>query len=246
MLLLRAGPRDARARPRTGSAVSSASGWPGRWRWWPRSWSSRHPGRRERTRADLDGVAGRDLDARPPRARGCRHSGGLCRPRAKTRGTRVVGVAPPTRRAPSAEVWELGAAGRAGARRCGARAEGHRPGRRRRLGDVSPQVPVHWRNPGNSRNAADGTQSPGSSIIGRSVFLCLHPHPPAPATAPRGSTRVAPSSPPRPWTAHSPGDASRSSATGRAGGRPPSRTRRPGRPVGFRCHGIGERAGVTP
>ncbi len=41
----------------------------------------------------------------------------------------------------------------------------------------------------------------------------------------RGSTRAAPSSPPPPWTAHSPGGASRSSATGLGGGRPPSPTR---------------------
>ena len=48
---------------------------------------------------------------------------------------------------------------------------------------------------------------------------------PAPAAARRGSTRAAPSSLPRPWTGRSPGDASRSSATGRGGGRPPSPTR---------------------
>ncbi len=83
--------------------MSSSSGWPGRWRWWPRSCSSRHPGRRERTRADVGGVAGRDLDARPPRAHGCRHSGGLRRPRAKTQGTRMgeprtTGAACPARR----------------------------------------------------------------------------------------------------------------------------------------------------
>ncbi len=94
---------------------------------------------------------------------------------------RTTGAACPARRgtgarpAPPAEVRELGTACRAGARRCEARAEGHRPGRRRLLGDVSPHVPVHWRKPDNSRKAAEGTQSPGSSTIGRSVFLSLHP-----------------------------------------------------------------------
>ena len=41
----------------------------------------------------------------------------------------MVGVAPPARPAPPAEVRELGAAGRAVARRCEDRAEGHRRGR---------------------------------------------------------------------------------------------------------------------
>jgi len=69
-----------------------------------------------------------------------RNSGALWRQRAKTHGTRMVGVAPPARPAPPAKVRELGAAGRAVARRCEARAEGHRRGRRHRLEAVSAHV----------------------------------------------------------------------------------------------------------
>jgi hypothetical protein len=46
----------------------------------------------------------------------------------------------------------------------------------------------------------------------------------------RATRRAAPSSSHPPWSAPSPGGASRSSATGRGGGRPPSPTRRRGRP----------------
>jgi hypothetical protein len=53
------------------------------------------------------------------------------------------------------------------------------------------------------------------------------PRSPAPVAAPPGSTRAGPSSSPRPLTAHSPGGASRSSATGQGDGRPPSPIRRP-------------------
>ncbi len=76
-----------------------------------------------------------------------RSSGALRRARAKAHGTRMVGVAPPARPAPPAEIRELGAAGRAVARRCEDRAEGHRRGRGRRLGGVSGHASPHWRKP---------------------------------------------------------------------------------------------------
>jgi hypothetical protein len=59
----------------------------------------------------------------------------------------MVGVAPPARPAPPAEVRELGAAGRAVARRCEARAEGHRRGRGHRLEGVRAHASPHWRKP---------------------------------------------------------------------------------------------------
>ena len=59
----------------------------------------------------------------------------------------MVGVAPPARPAPPAEVRELGAAGRAVARRCEDRAEGHRRGRGQRLEGVSAHASPHWRKP---------------------------------------------------------------------------------------------------
>ena len=59
----------------------------------------------------------------------------------------MVGVAPPARPAPTAEVRELGAAGRAVARRREARAEGHRRGRGHRLEGVSAHASPHWRKP---------------------------------------------------------------------------------------------------
>ena len=59
----------------------------------------------------------------------------------------MVGVAPPARPAPPAEVRELGAAGRAVARRRDARAEGHRRGRGHRLEGVSAHASPHWRKP---------------------------------------------------------------------------------------------------
>ena len=99
--------------------------------------SARHVGQRGRARADLGAVAWRDLGAHAPRVRGCVPPGALWRPWAKAQGTRMVGVAPPARPAPPAEVRELDAAGRAVARGCEARAEGHRCGRGHRLEGVS-------------------------------------------------------------------------------------------------------------
>ena len=75
------------------------------------------------------------------------HSGGVRRSRAKTQGTRMVGVAPPAWPAPPAEVRELGAAGRAVAQRCEARAEGHRRGRGHRLEGVSAHASPPGENP---------------------------------------------------------------------------------------------------
>ena len=73
------------------------------------------------------------------------------------------------------------------------------------------------------------------------------PPSPAPADAGPGSTRAAPSSPRQRWTARLPGDASRSSATGRGCGRQPSQTPRPGPPRDHRrreCH-VGGEAGSS-
>ncbi len=72
----------------------------------------------------------------------------------------MMSVAPPARPAPPAEVRELGAAGRAVARRHEARAKGD--GRGRRLEGVSARAPLHWRRPRSGRNSAVRTQSPGA------------------------------------------------------------------------------------
>ena len=104
------------------------------------------PGQCGRPRAGVGEVAGRDRGAHAPQPQCVGHSGGLWASRAKTQGTRVVGVAPPARPSPPAEVRELGAAGRAVARRCEARAEGHRRSGGHRLG-VSAHASPHWRKP---------------------------------------------------------------------------------------------------
>ena len=129
------------------------------------AWSSRHPGQRGRTRANLDEVARLDLDAPAPRIRGCGHSGRLRRPRAKPQGTRMVGIAPPAGPAPPAEVRELGAAGRAVARWSEAREEGQRRGRGQRLEGVSAHAAPHWRKPsktGETRPCAHTRAAPVS------------------------------------------------------------------------------------
>ena len=113
----------------------------------PPSSSSRDVGQRRRARANLGEVAGRDLGAHPPPARCGGHAGRLRRLSAKTQGTRMVGVAPAAWPAPPAEVRELGAAGRAVARGCEARAEGHRRGRGHRLEGVSAHASPPGENP---------------------------------------------------------------------------------------------------
>ena len=79
--------------------------------------------------------------------RGDRHTGELWRPRAKARGTRMVGVAPPARPARAAEVRKLDTAGRAAARRGEARAEGHRRGRGHHLERVSAHASLPAKTP---------------------------------------------------------------------------------------------------
>ena len=136
-------------------------------RGWPRRCSPRHVGQRRRLRVDLGEVAGRHLGAHAPRPRCGGHSGGLRCPRTKALGTRLVGVAPPPRSAPPAEVRELGAAGGAVARRCEARAEGHRRGRGCRLGGVSVHPSPHWRKPpkkGETRPRAHSREAQSAAI----------------------------------------------------------------------------------
>ena len=99
------------------------------------------------------------IAARTRLGRGCGRSGRLRRPRAKTQGTRMMGVAPPARAAPPAEVRELGAAGWAVPRRCEARAEGHRRGRGQRLEGVSAHAPPHWRKPPTKRETRPSAHS---------------------------------------------------------------------------------------
>jgi len=68
-----------------------------------------------------------------------------------------------------------------------------------------------------------------ASLIAEFTIRPSGPQPRVPGTAGRGSTPAAPSSSLPPWTARSPGGASRLSATGQGDGRRPSLTRRPGR-----------------
>lgn len=100
-----------------------------------------HAGSRQRSHRPL-ALPGQ---ARPRAGTRRRHPGLLRRPRAKPRGTRMVGVAPPARPAPPAEVGEHGAAGRAVARRREHRAKGHRRGRGQRLEVVGGHAAHHWR-----------------------------------------------------------------------------------------------------
>ena len=79
----------------------------------------------------------------------------------------MVGVAPPARPAPPAEVRELGTAGRAVARRCEARAEGHRRGRRHRLEGVSAHASPHWRKPPRTGETRPREHSRGGAVGGQ-------------------------------------------------------------------------------
>ncbi len=76
------------------------------------------------------------------------------------------------------------------------------------------------------RSALRGLPGATNSCIsgfGRAVATRpIGPRPPAQAAAAPGTTRAGPWSPHRPWTGRWPGGASRSSATGPGGGRPPS------------------------
>ena len=168
---VRGGPGPQEARPRPPSRIPPR----------PRaSAAARGPSRRRvaprRSAAALSRVSGPGARPGPfsvrwdgwPGPGSRRHSGAPWRAWAETDGTRMVSVAPPARPTRSAEVRELGTAGRTLATRCKDRAEDDRRGRGRRLEGVSSHAGPDWRKPPKNRE----TRPRAHSREARSAGTC--------------------------------------------------------------------------